>query len=104
MPFLWPIVSKAIFAAGALVAVFVVAWYFYIHSHAARTEGSVAISLAREVRGEGDARCRDQGRGWRCTIGKRSFVVVRGKENCWRVRGRDLEGCVKVLDYVRGVF
>lgn len=99
------LISKAVFALGAVVAVFVVAWYFYIHDRAARTEGGVAISLAREAPGSGDARCRDTGRGWRCTIGKRTYAVVPAKKNCWRASGAaDLRGCVKVVDYVRGFF
>ncbi|MCW2524703.1 MAG: hypothetical protein JWO63_3038 [Frankiales bacterium] len=97
------LLSKAIFALGALVAVFVVVWYFYIHDHAARTEGSVAISLARAVPGGADAHCREHGQRWRCTVGARSFTVVRAKKNCWRVAGRDIQGCVQVIDFVRGL-
>lgn len=97
------LLSKAVFALGVVIAVFVIAWYFYIHDHAARTADGVAVSLAREVRGDASARCRERGRGWRCRLGERNFEVVPARKNCWRVPARDLDGCVKVVDYVRGL-
>jgi hypothetical protein len=97
------LLSKAIFAVGFVIALFVVGWYFYIHDHAARTEGGVAISLSREL--DRDAHCRDTGPGWHCTAGGRTYLLApQGKKNCWRAENRDVEGCVKVIDYVRGIF
>ncbi|MFL5843307.1 MAG: hypothetical protein ACJ762_01355 [Solirubrobacteraceae bacterium] len=96
------LISKAIFAVGFVIALFVVGWYFYIHDHAARTTGGIETSLSREL--DKDAHCQDTGRGWRCTAGGRTYAILpRGKKNCWRANGRDVEGCVKVIDYVRGL-
>jgi hypothetical protein len=95
-----------IFGVVALVvAVFFVAWYFYIHDHAARTSGGVEAALARVAPGGAEATCRERDESWRCTLGKRTVVVVRdGKKNCWRVpKDKELHGCVKVLDYVQGL-
>lgn len=98
------IVGKLIGLVALVVAVFVVAWQFYIHDRAARTTGGIEVSLGRAVPGRGDARCRTRGANWRCTIGRRSFLVEPTRKNCWRVREPRLEGCVKVLDYVGGLF
>jgi hypothetical protein len=105
------LLSKAIVAVGAAIAVFAVAWYFYIHDHAARTDGGVATSLSRELDAD-RASCRDRSRGsgWICVVSDESdshrYVVrPRGAKNCWTLDepGRDVQqGCVKVLDYVRG--
>lgn len=103
MPFVWGIVTKLVGVVALLVAVFVVAWYFYLHDHASRTEGSIAASLER-VLDANDVRCRDTGRGWRCTAGRRRFDVrTDGRKNCWRARGTDVNGCVKVTDFVKGL-
>lgn len=97
-------IGKAVFAVGFVVAAFVVAWFFYVHDHAARTDGGVAASLARVAPGDADASCRERGDGWRCTLGRRTVVVVKdGKKNCWRAPDTELNGCVKVLDFVRGL-
>ena len=106
---LFGLLSKVVFAVGGVVAAFVVAWHFYIHDHAARTEGGVAASLAREL-DAGDVRCHEAGREWRCRVGegraRHTAVVRRGRKNCWRLaqpeRGTTT-GCVKVLDYVGGL-
>jgi hypothetical protein len=95
------LISKLVFAVGFVLALFAVAWYFYIHDHAARTTGGVAVSLSREL--DKDARCHDTGRGWRCTAAGRTYAIVPTKKNCWRAAGRDVQGCVKVIDYVRGL-
>ena len=101
---LWPIITKVIGVVAVVVAVFVVAWYFYIHDHAARTSGGVAASLHRVLDADG-VECRDRGRGWRCDVGRRTLEVVPdGKKNCWRARGTQANGCVKVTDFVAGIF
>lgn len=107
---LFGLLSKAIFAAGGLIAVFIVAWYFYIHDHAARTEGGVATSVDRVLDAQ-RVTCRERQGAWRCNVqrdtsdpGQTLTVVKAGKKNCWRLQGEDVRGCVKVLDYVRGVF
>ena len=96
-----------IFGVVALiVAVFFVAWYFYIHDHAARTSGGIEASLARVAPGGEEATCRERDEGWRCTLGKKRVVLVvkDGKTNCWKApKDRRLHGCVKVLDYVQGL-
>ena len=100
----WMVVSRVIAVVGVVFALFAVVWYAYIHDHAARTEAGLAVSVAREAPGDGDARCRERkGPGWRCTLGKRTFTVLPGKKNCWRAPARDLKGCVKIVDYVRGL-
>ena len=88
---------------ATLVAVFVVAWYFYIHDHAARTVGGIEVSLGRSVPGRDDPHCRKAGDNWRCTLGRRTYLVEPTRKNCWRVRQPKLHGCVKVLDYVSGL-
>jgi hypothetical protein len=104
MPFVWGIATKVIGVVALVVAVFVVAWYFYIHDHASRTEGSVAASLQRVLDAD-DVTCREADGGWRCRAGRRTFDVRKdGKKNCWRARGTEANGCVKVTDFVKGLF
>ena len=98
------LVGKVFGVVALVVALYFVAWRFYIHDHAARTDGGIAVSLGRAVPGHGDAHCSKHGTHWRCTIGRRSFLVEPTRKNCWRVRTPRLEGCVKVLDYVAGFF
>jgi hypothetical protein len=98
------IFAKVFGLVAAVIALFFVAWYFYIHDHAARTTGGIEVSLGRAASGHHDAHCRDRGRNWRCTVGGRTYLVEPTRKNCWRVREPKLDGCVKVLDYVGGLF
>lgn len=103
MRFVWHAAGRVVLIAGALFAVGVVAWHFYLRDHAALTDDGVARSLSRAAPGGQEFDCRGADREWRCRGGERTLVVTRARKNCWRVREPELTGCVRFTDYVLGL-
>ena len=108
----WLVISRLIGLVAVVFALFAVAWFFYLHSHASRNPGSVARSLAGAVDGTGDdSHCRKRPGGWRCTVMRNSdrlgtFRVAPVGNHCWKATrqgrrpGKPVEGCIEIFDYL----